>query len=160
MFAPADDRGPASRADDEGTRGTVAEEGRGDDVALAAVAKAERQPAQLDHEEQDTQIGLGARLRRGAGHADNAARTSEAEDRQPAQVAAHLQALHQQCVQRWRRNPGARGDDNPVDIRDPQPRPFDAQNGGTLEKIDGVLDVKSVALGEVVRLAVPRQRDT
>ena len=106
-----------------GAGGAVAEQRGGDDVALTAVAVAEGQPAQLDHQKQVAVFSLGAGLSGSTGQANHAAGAAEPEDRQPLQVAAHAQPFHQQRIERRCRNAGARDEHETVDVGDLELKP-------------------------------------
>ena len=106
----------ADRAAQHDGGGAVAKQRRGDEHGEARVVEAQAERAQIDGEKQN--VGAGPRLRhaRRAGEPADTATATQPEDRQPLDVRAEGEPVHEAGVEARDREAGDRVGDDGVDV--------------------------------------------
>ena len=160
MLAGLGDRRPRAVGGNHGGGGAVAEQRRGDDVALRGVGRAEGQRAQLDRREQHRPIRHLARQAARARQAEHAADAAEAEDRQPGHVARQREALDQERIQARCRHAGGRDHHHRPDIGRSAAGALEGGRAGRLDQVEGVAHVASVTGLPALRLEIALERQT
>jgi hypothetical protein len=90
---------------------------------------------------------------------EDAAGAAEAEDGQALQIAPEPEPLLQQRVERRRRDPGGRDDDQPVDVHQSEATLGKAVADGSFGEVERGIDIEAGSLRPAMRCEVPVERN-
>ena len=136
----------------------VAEEARRDQVGNRQVFPLQGERAQFHREENRHLVRVRPHVVRGARHAGRAGQAAEAENRRAPDARGEAQPVHQQGVERRRRDPGDRDEQERVHVGDPEARAFERGPHGPLADLERHLDPGVVGLAPRLEAAVGLQR--